>query len=87
MTPSEVLQDLTPPSPARKRSSVAAGTPFKALGYLKNRDPPIAMEDHEYPDWLWSLLDKSEKAKKGAAGSDADVYGMRCLCAGRKGDS
>lgn len=25
---------------------------------MKNQQDPVAMEDHEYPDWLWGILDK-----------------------------
>ena len=61
----------------RPKSSVQAGTPLKGLGYLKNKDPPIALEDHEYPDWLWGLLDERRASAKDAANSEADIY-----CAG-----
>lgn len=36
------------------------------LNYFRNKADPIALEDNEYPEWLWSLLDSSKKeAKKG----------------------
>ncbi|KAI8460423.1 mitochondrial ribosomal protein L37-domain-containing protein, partial [Phakopsora pachyrhizi] len=38
-------------------SSIKAGTPLKGLGYIKGVGDPIAKEDHEYPDWLWSLAE------------------------------
>ena len=41
------------------KSSCPAGTPLKGLAYLKNSEPPLAKEDHEYPSWLWSLLSPS----------------------------
>jgi len=41
--------------------------PLKGLGYFKGKDPPVALEDHEYPDWLWGLLDKKGGAKKDGA--------------------
>ena len=51
-----------------------AGTPLKGLGYFKGKDPPIAKEDHEYPSWLWGLLDK-RKGGDGAATEDTgDFY-------------
>ena len=46
----------------RPPSSVPAGTPLRGINYMKAEVDPIAMEDHEYPDWLWTLLDK-ETAK------------------------
>jgi hypothetical protein len=57
------------------KSSVPAGTPLKGLNFLKNATDPVAMEDSEYPAWLWTVLDKQEKkAEKGAAG---DLF---CMC-------
>ena len=76
MTPAEPPQQPTTLTPARVVSSVKAGTVFKGLGFYKNKDPPVAMEDHEYPDWLWTLLDKGEKSISGTAGSENDLYGM-----------
>lgn len=43
---------------------------MKGLGYLKNRSQVMAMEDDEYPDWLWTLLEEKD------AGSNVDEYGM-----------
>jgi hypothetical protein len=57
---------FTPSAPAgRKRlkpspipaSSVPAGTPLRGLNYLKNHSEPLALEDSEYPAWLWKCLD------------------------------
>lgn len=42
---------------------------MRGLNYEKNKTDPVAKEDHEYPDWLWSLLDKS-KSKAGSAEVD-----------------
>lgn len=38
-------------------SSAPAGTPLKGINYLKAADDPIALEEHEYPEWLWRCLD------------------------------
>lgn len=54
-------------------SSVVAGTVLRGLNYEKNKTDPVAKEDHEYPDWLWSLLEKSEAKAKAA---DVDVACM-----------
>lgn len=40
------------------KSSTAAGTVLN-LKVRKSGDEPVALEDHEYPDWLWTILDKS----------------------------
>ncbi|KAK5174116.1 uncharacterized protein LTR77_001196 [Saxophila tyrrhenica] len=51
--------------PAAVQSSVPAGTVLKGLNFMKNKQDPIAMEDHEYPAWLWGALAESkEKSAK-----------------------
>ncbi|PVI08198.1 hypothetical protein DM02DRAFT_501851, partial [Periconia macrospinosa] len=42
------------------RSSVPAGTPLKGLNFFKDKSDPVAMADEEYPDWLWTILDKKD---------------------------
>lgn len=54
------------------KSSIPAGTPLKGLNFLKNQSDPIAMEDSEYPSWLWEILRKQEK--KGEAGAVGDLF-------------
>ncbi|PGH08052.1 hypothetical protein GX51_01493 [Blastomyces parvus] len=83
--PSITLPSVAPPSssvpptpkgnePPRVVSGTPAGTTLKGLNYLKNKPDVFAMEDHEYPDWLWGLLDEAN-AKKTADGK-ADVAAM-----------
>ncbi len=72
MTPSGSIDQIE----AILKSSVPAGTPLKGLGYLKNKDPPVALEDHEYPAWLWTLLDQGQKASKQDGSLDGDLFGM-----------
>ncbi|KAI9809082.1 MAG: hypothetical protein M1825_002371 [Sarcosagium campestre] len=53
------------------KSTVAAGTTLKGINYFKNKPDPIALEDSEYPDWLWTCLESKagdEKAKEGEMG-------------------
>ena len=57
------------------KSSVAAGTPLRGLNYFKGKDDPIALEDHEYPDWLWELLTEQKKTVAGEEGKDPRLYG------------
>lgn len=68
-------------SPPAPKSSVKAGTLLKGLGYIKGKDGPVAKEDHEYPEWLWGLLDKTEKVSGvKVAEEGADEYGKSwCL--------
>ena len=54
------------------KSSVPAGTPLKGLNFLKNQTDPIAMDDSEYPPWLWTILERQEK--KGDAAGAGDLF-------------
>lgn len=45
------------------KSSCAAGTVLN-LKVRKNGDEPVALEDHEYPEWLWEILDKSKNVEE-----------------------
>ena len=77
---SSQMNDITHPvillqkEAERPRSSVPGGAVLKGLGFFKNKDPPLAMEDHEYPDWLWSLLQKPRKEKSKTGDGEADLY-------------
>lgn len=53
-------------------SSVSAGTPLKGLNYVKSKTDPVAMEDSEYPPWLWDIL--KPKAKAEDENLAADLY-------------
>jgi Mitochondrial ribosomal protein L37 len=53
-------------------SSVAAGTPLKGLNFMKGKEDPVAMEDHEYPDWLWRVLER--KKVGGEEAVDGDIF-------------
>ncbi|KAF8475965.1 mitochondrial ribosomal protein L37-domain-containing protein [Kalaharituber pfeilii] len=54
-------------------SAAPAGTVLKGLNYLKNKHDPIALEDHEYPAWLWTVLE--EMKARGALGEEVgDLY-------------
>lgn len=45
------------------QSSCAAGTVLN-LKIRKSGTEPVALEDHDYPEWLWNVLDhKSQEAK------------------------
>ncbi|KAJ9428909.1 mitochondrial ribosomal protein L37-domain-containing protein [Fusarium oxysporum] len=52
------------------RSSCAPGTVLNGLNYTKGGQDPVAKNDDEYPEWLWSCL---EVLKKGADSADADA--------------
>lgn len=45
------------------KSSCKAGTVLN-LKMRKSGDEPVALEDHEYPEWLWDSLDKAKMEEK-----------------------
>lgn len=51
-------------------SIAPAGTPLTGLNYLKGRDDPLALEESEYPEWLWRVLDKQADASGDDAAGD-----------------
>lgn len=62
LTFSRVLQNA-PPAPGITEtsatpveSSCKAGTPLN-LKIFKKGDEPVAKEDSEYPEWLWTMID------------------------------
>ncbi|KAK0322820.1 hypothetical protein LTR82_006277 [Friedmanniomyces endolithicus] len=55
-------------------SSVPAGTVLKGLNFMKNKQDPVAMEDHEYPDWLWNVLAEKENQAAGTGVSEGDLF-------------
>lgn len=57
--------------------SIPGGTPLHGLGYLKAKPTVLAMEDDEYPDWLWTLLDPAPGASSKEGLSNADVAGKQ----------
>ena len=74
--PGEVRQQDASAQPKKVTGSVREGTNLKGLAWLKGKNAPIAMADHEYPDWLWTLLDDAPGAKqKEQAGSGVSEYG------------
>jgi large subunit ribosomal protein L54 len=46
--------------PAVALSSVPAGTVLKGLNIYRDKQDPVAMEDAEYPEWLWRVLDRRD---------------------------
>jgi large subunit ribosomal protein L54 len=52
------------------KSSIPAGTPLKGLNFEKNKQDPVALPDDEYPEWLWTILQRQEKTAEGAGQGD-----------------
>ncbi|KAI5369577.1 Putative ribosomal protein L37 [Septoria linicola] len=56
-------------------SSVPAGTVLKGLNFMKNQQDPVALEDHEYPAWLWTALhDKGDTPGGQAKDAEGDLF-------------
>ncbi|KAJ1307459.1 hypothetical protein OPQ81_001559 [Rhizoctonia solani] len=51
------LSDFEPRAPI---SSYPANTNLAGLTWLKAQPPVLALEDSEYPAWLWTLLDEKK---------------------------
>ncbi|PNS18540.1 54S ribosomal protein L37, mitochondrial [Sphaceloma murrayae] len=64
-------KDKTPKIP---KSSIPAGMPLKGLNLLKGKTDPLAMEDKEYPPWLWTLLVDSKREGAEVAQGEGDLY-------------
>ena len=60
--------------PLKVQSSVPAGTVLKGLNFMKNKQDPIALEDHEYPEWLWGVLEKRVDGGKAGEEGDGDLF-------------
>ncbi|CAD0114033.1 unnamed protein product, partial [Aureobasidium uvarum] len=62
------------------KSSVAAGTPLKGLNFVKGKNDPVALEDTEYPSWLWGILKKKAGESAADAGSvEGDLFSAKAL--------
>ncbi|KAJ3304238.1 39S ribosomal protein L37, mitochondrial [Kappamyces sp. JEL0829] len=42
-------------------SSCLKGTTLKGINILKDGKDPVAMEDTQYPPWLWTMLENDGK--------------------------
>ncbi len=43
------------------QSSCPKGTVLKGINVFQGKKDPVALDDHEYPEWLFKLLDKPEE--------------------------
>ncbi|PIB00627.1 hypothetical protein CB0940_01741 [Cercospora beticola] len=60
---------------AKVVSSVPAGTVLKGLNFMKNKQDPVALEDHEYPSWLWTALhDKGDTPGGQPKDAEGDLF-------------
>lgn len=56
-----------PPRRLHPQSTAPAGTVLKGLNYMKNKPEVLALEDTEYPEWLWNLDLDSKTVNLGTA--------------------
>lgn len=61
------------------RSGTLVGTKLTNINYLKNKADPVALEDSQYPEWLWAAL---ESSKASSAGPSEDVGDLYCTLSG-----
>ncbi|KAJ5042083.1 mitochondrial 54S ribosomal protein mL54 [Drepanopeziza brunnea f. sp. 'multigermtubi'] len=54
-------------------SSCPAGTTLKGLNFIKDRQDPVALPEEDYPEWLWSVLEKRVGEGEGEEG-DGDEF-------------
>lgn len=85
LSPSPSAAELQAPSAEKQaptvKSSVAAGTPLKGLNFVKGKNDPVALEDGEYPAWLWGILKKKGgESADGAASVEGDLFCMFLSC-------
>jgi large subunit ribosomal protein L54 len=66
------------------KSSVQAGTVLKGLNFLKNAQDPVALEDEQYPEWLWSALERQGEREKGES-VEGDLFGRLSLSISERG--
>jgi large subunit ribosomal protein L54 len=83
LTASPSAASLQAPSNADKaaptvKSSVAAGTTLKGLNFVKGKNDPVALEDGEYPAWLWGILKKG-KGGEGVADAGSVEGDLFCM--------
>lgn len=81
LTPAQGVADLPNPSETGKQavkvqSSVPAGTVLKGLNFMKNKQDPVAMEDSEYPPWLWTVLNQRGDVANSAGDTEGDLFCM-----------
>ncbi|KIW86626.1 uncharacterized protein Z519_12751 [Cladophialophora bantiana CBS 173.52] len=79
-TPSTSIAKTTGPTStkdskgsSRPKSSVPGGKELRGLGYTKAKPKVLALEDDEYPEWLWGLLDQT---RLGNDGEKVDLSAM-----------
>lgn len=80
-SPGVPLSKIIAASNAKKRglpTSIApAGTSLAGLNYVKGKQDPIALDEAEYPEWLWQCLDVKTTAEGVGQETKGDEF---CEC-------
>jgi hypothetical protein len=80
-TPSTLPSSTTSPLQAKPstkpRSSLPGGKELRGLGFTKAKPKILSMEDDEYPEWLWGLLDEMKPLSD--VGEKVDFACMLCF--------
>lgn len=81
LTPSAKNQDLpiaaggkVSAPPVLVKSSVPAGTILKGLNFIKGKQDPVALEDSEYPSWLWGVLSEGQSQEASSGVNETDLF-------------
>ena len=64
-----------PAEPTTLPSAAPPGTVLKGVSILKDKADPVALQDHEYPSWLFKLLDDPSIASSASLAS-IEMAGM-----------
>lgn len=59
---------------ASSRSICPKGTVLNGLNYFKGKQDPVALNDDEYPEWLWDCLDVQKKDAEAAEEGAGDEF-------------
>ena len=59
-----IIDTAAKPAAGRQPSSVPKGQTLTGINFLKDGKDPVALDDTEYPDWLWDLLDEKKQKQK-----------------------
>ncbi|GAA5875041.1 hypothetical protein JCM3774_003412 [Rhodotorula dairenensis] len=63
--PSTSPPSSTAPASSVPESSCPAGTVLKNLNFVKDASDPVALEDDQYPAWVWTLTEARKPAAEG----------------------
>ena len=80
--PQQAADDASKASGGKVLSSCTVGTRLQGLNYMKNKPDLVALDDSEYPSWLWGILEdgKGGSGKGNAEGAEGEIRKLYTLC-------